>query len=716
MTEVAHAGVAHASTVNAADALQQASSHHQAGRLTEAEQGYRSVLAARPDDVTALALLGMLSSQTNRLDDALRWFERALAIDPRLAFVHNNRGIVLARLRRFEEALASFDRAIEPQPDYVDAFNNRGTVLLDLGRPADALASYDKALALQPTAANVEINRATALLRLKRDAEALAACDHAIDLQPRLANAWINRGSALEALQRPEEALASYDRALALQPEQPIAWFNRGNALRSLQRPADALVSFGRALGLRPDFTTARLNHAAALRQLNRNADALADYDAVLAVGATNPDVWFDRGSVLAMLGRHEDAIASHDRALALRPDMVEAYFERGNALQELRRFDEALASYDRAIAIDPNAAGAHLKRGNVLQQLARHEEALAAYAETRAHRPEMMDAHWNEALSRLTLGDFRSGWRGYERRWQVEPYASARRHFPQPLWLGDAALTGKTILLHSEQGFGDTLQFCRYVPLIARRARVVLEVQPALLRLFATLDGVHQVVRRGDPLPAVDLQCPLMSLPLALDTTLATIPATAPYLRTDPVQVAAWRGRLAELPGLRVGLAWAGEPRHDDPHAHAMDRRRSIALERLAPLAAIAGVSWISLQKGPAAAQATAQPPGMDLHDWTDEIGDFADTAALIEALDLVISVDTAVAHLAGALARPVWLLNRFDTCWRWLLQRSDSPWYPTMHIYRQPARGDWTSVLAAVAAALHEQARSPRRRSGEG
>ena len=262
-------------------------------------------------------------------------------------------------------------------------------------------------------------------------------------------------------------------------------------------------------------------------------------------------------------------------------------------------------------------------------------------------------------------------------------------------------------LLVHSEQGLGDTLQFCRFVPIVAQGAKIVLEVQPPLHRLLADLPGIAEIVAEGDKLPPFDLHCALLSLPRFLGTSLETIPGEVPYLTADPLLVSAWRRRLAGLAGLKIGLVWAGGPRPDEPAESSVDRHRSMPLARLAALAEVEGVSFVSLQKGPPAAQAAQPPPGMVLHDFTAELDDFADTAALVEALDLVISVDTAVAHLAGALGKPVWLLNRFDTCWRWLLGRDDSPWYPTLRQFRQPAAEDWDSVIAAVKAALAQRVR---------
>jgi hypothetical protein len=308
-----------------------------------------------------------------------------------------------------------------------------------------------------------------------------------------------------------------------------------------------------------------------------------------------------------------------------------------------------------------------------------------------------------------LLRGEYAEGWREFEWRWRGGTAEEIKlRGFAEPQWQGED-VAGKTLLLHAEQGFGDTLQFCRYASLVGATARVILEVQPPLVRLCSGLAGVARVVARGEPPPAFDLHCPLMSLPLAVGTTLDTIPSGVPYLAADPELVVGWRERLAGLDGLRVGLVWAGSLR-PEPELSAIDRRRSITLAMMASLGEASGVSFISLQKGEPAAQSANAALGLALHDFTANLQDFADTAALIEALDLVISVDTSVAHLAGALGKPIWLLNRFDTCWRWLLNRDDSPWYPQLRQFRQPSPGDWNSVMRAVRDALQRRAAGDR------
>jgi tetratricopeptide (TPR) repeat protein len=643
------------------DTLAEATALHQSGRLAEAETIYRELLQHHPGSPDALFRLGLLLAQGERPTEAADRFNAALLVAPNYAPLWRELAGAQMRLLRFDAAVASYDRLIALQPDEADAFNNRGAALLRLTRPADALASFDAALALRPDLPEALCNQGNALLALGHVPEALASFDRALQVRPDLAQAAHHRAEALERLARPQDALASYDRAIAAAPGLAQAHYSRGNLLQTLDRPAEAIASFDAALALAPAHAAAACNRATSLRTLGR--------------------------------------------------------------------LDAALAGYEQALVHEPTMVQALINRASLLAMHGRHQKALDGYAQARAIVPDSVDAHWNEALCRLASGDYAGGWREHEWRWHTNTLRAAHRVFPQPLWLGETSLAGRTILLHGEQGHGDVLQFCRYAPLIAalaaadddaqgqgetralanavtRRADVILEVSAPLIRLLRTMPGAQRVIAYAATPPAFDVHCPLLSLPLALGTTLETIPATVPYLFADPDQARAFRIRLAALPGLRVGLAWAGNPRPEDPAVSAVDRRRSIPLSRLAALGTVPGVSLVSLQKGPPADQAKPPPPGMVLHDWTDELWDFADTAALIDGLDLVISVDTSVVHLAGALGKSVWVLNRYDACWRWLHGRTDSPWYPTARLFCQPSYGDWDSVVAEAAAALRELA----------
>lgn len=494
-----------------------------------------------------------------------------------------------------------------------------------------------------------------------------------------------------------EEALALIDRSLGIAPL-AAAHGNRGVVLEALGHPAEAVASYDVALAARPDARTFA-NRGNALHALGRHDAAVASYDQAIAMGLEEAPVWYTRGNALQELERYDEALISYDRALALRAEYVEAWNNRGNALRALTQYDAALESYARALELDPTSRQARVNTGNVLQIVNRHAEALACYDIVLASDPDHVDAHWNGSMCRLALGDFEQGWREFEWRHRL----MAPRGYVEPLWLGQDFAAGTTILLHAEQGFGDTLQFCRYAPMVADLgARVVVETQPELTRLLRTLRGVERVVGQGEATGPFDLQCPLLSLPLAFGTTVETIPSAVPYLRAESAAVAAWRARLSALPGMKVGLVWAGNPRSFNRIAAETDRRRSIPLACYAPLASVPGVAFVSLQKDAAGEQARSPPAGMVIHNWTGELADFADTAALVAALDLVIGVDTSVVHVAGALGVPVWILNRHGACWRWLRERTDTPWYPNARLFRQPRPGDWVPVIEEVRAAL--------------
>jgi len=521
-----------------------------------------------------------------------------------------------------------------------------------------------------------------------------------LTIDPAHTDAHTNLGIALSDLGRPAEAEASFREALRVRPNYPEGHNNLGKVLDDTDRPAEAEASFREALRLRPNYLDAHNNLGKVLNDLGRPAEAETSLRKALRLRPNYLDAHNNLGIAQRDLGRLAEAEASLREALRLQPNFAEAHNNLGKVLDDLGRPAEAEASFREALRLRPNYPEAHNNLGVALRDLGRPAEAEMSYREALRLRPNYPEAHNNLGLTLLLAGRFEEGWKECEWWRKVKPYSSSARDFSVPLWNREA-IGDRTILLHAEQGFGDTLQFCRYVPLMVCGGGVFLEVQAPLVRLLSRLPGVRQIVAMGDRLPHFDLHCPLMSLPLVFGTTLETIPVATPYLSADPALAANWQGRLVGLDGLRIGLVWAGGQKNF-PAGAAVDRRRSIALKALAPLGEVSGVSFVSLQKAGPAAQAADPPQGMTLHDFTTDLHDFEDTAALVVNLDLVISVDTAVAHLAGALGKPVWLLNRFDTDWRWLLNRDDSPWYPTLRQFRQPSPGDWNSVICAARDAL--------------
>jgi tetratricopeptide (TPR) repeat protein len=503
------------------------------------------------------------------------------------------------------------------------------------------------------------------------------------------------------------EAAEWLGRAVGANPTDVAAQSNLGFVLQELGRMDEALTHHDAALKLDPLHAGAHNNRGLVLRALSRMDEALASCDSAIAIDPSLAEAHNNRGTVLQELRRLDEALPCYRRAVELNPDFARAHNNIGTVLQQLGRPEEALPFYERATLLDPAFAEAHNNRGSLLRELMRTEAAIACFDRAIAANPDSADAHWNKSLALLSLGDYARGFAMYEWRWKQGRAKSAGRPGPQPLWLGAESIAGKTILLYAEQGIGDTIQFCRYAkPVADLGARVILLVPESLLTLLASLDGVAQLVKPGDLLPRFDFQCPLMSLPFAFRTELATVPAPRAYLRPDPERMRRWKERLGERRRPRVGLVWSGGFRPDQPELLAIHARRNVDASLLAPLKD-AGAQFYSLQKGEPAASDLARLQaahwnGPEIIDWTDELHDFSETAALAANLDLVISVDTSTAHLVGALGKPIWILNRFDSCWRWLRGRVDSPWYPTARIYTQQRPGDWAGVLEKVTADL--------------
>jgi tetratricopeptide (TPR) repeat protein len=488
------------------------------------------------------------------------------------------------------------------------------------------------------------------------------------------------------------DAIELMRQALLQNPRSAEAHEHLARAFNAVGRPGDAIVHLERALALNPSSVALHNDLGSSLSALGRLSEAMPHFERATELGPGSAEAYNNLGNTLSTLGRNEEAIACYATALALRPDFAAAHANLGGALHNLDRNAEAIACYDAAVARAADYAMAYYNRGIARQALNQYDAAIADYERARALDPTDRAAPWNECLARLTVGDFAIGWkrwRGLEGRWGF-------RRLPQPLWLGDAALSGKTILLYPEQGMGDAIQFVRYAALLAERgAQVVLELPPALAPLLTAVPGVATVVAHGEALPRFNVHAPLCCLPAAFATTLETIPRTTPYLAVPAAKRAQWR---AVLPSgrKRVGLVWAGDAKHGN------DRHRSMPLAALRPLLELTGFRFVALQKALRPGDATLLEAMPDVLHIGDRLADFSDTAAIIAELDLVITVDTAVAHLAGALGKPVWILLPFSPDWRWLLDRDDSPWYPTARLFRQSIIGDWANPVDRIRQAL--------------
>jgi tetratricopeptide (TPR) repeat protein len=500
---------------------------------------------------------------------------------------------------------------------------------------------------------------------------------------------------ALRAHEAGENAKAErlYNAVLQHHPENFDALHGLGRLHCQCGRVDTALVLIQAALNIDGSRAEGFASLGLVFHYLRRYQEALRSYDAGLSLDPGNVELLNRRGVALLELRRPLEAAENFERLLAVNPDHLDALGNYGNALIKLNRPEQAIAIYDRALTIVPENAELLTNRAVALRRLDRPREALMSVGRALVSNPNFAQARFVDSVSRLTLGDFAAGWRGYEARWAVGLLASQRRSFTAPLWQGKESLDGKTILLHAEQGFGDTIQFVRYVPLVTGFGanKIILEVQRELVPLLSGMEGVATLIARGEPLPAFDVHCPLLSLPLAFATELATIPADTPYIAPPAERVAAWRDRLPQRRP-RIGLAWSGDPIHDN------DLNRSIGLETLAPLLDVPDVAFVSLQHEIRERDLPVLQKFPNLFRIECKFCDFADTAAAVSLIDAIISVDTAIAHLAGALGKPLLLLLPFAADFRWLRERQDSPWYPTARLYRQPRFGDWESAIGAL------------------
>lgn len=714
------------------DALRHARTRLEQRDFAGAGRLYDGVLAMMPDHVEALHLLGFVHLQLGDPARAEPLIARSMQFGLNQPWNFVNHAAALTGAGRHREALNAAAQALARDPGHAPAHTARGDALHALGRHGEAVGAYDLALTREPGRAVSWVRRGEALRALGRPADALISIERALRIDPDDPAAFAERGHALRALGRGDEALHCFQLAMVVRGKAPDLVYACGYTLIELGRPADALACLDEALARLPDDMQLLFVSCVALDLLHLRDELLKRSDRLLARDRDHVGAWIGRGNALLGLRRHEEAAHAYGEALSRAPADFDALRNRAGALRALGACDEALAHYDRAL----DARGPHAEvlcnRAIALQLLGRYDDALASYAAaagapgrtaqeiyTRAvARQQLGDyeaaladfalatvrdpnhgiARRSEAFCRLVMGDFAAGWRQHEARWDAADVMLHRRHADRPQWTGDEPLAGRTLLLHAEQGFGDTLQFCRYASLAHDRgATVLIDAPAALAGLLGTLRGVSRVVADGQPAPAFDLHCPMMSLPFAFRTTLDTVPADVSYLHADPLRRAAWTDRLdtaAPSRRLRVGLAWSGNPNH------ANDENRSMTFAALAPLVEL-DATFVSLQVGVRARDADAFAASGVLS-FEAELTDFAETAALVDALDLVIAVDTSVVHLAGALGRPVWVLLPRVPDWRWLLERDDSPWYPAATLFRQGRPGDWPALVERVADAL--------------
>ena len=680
-----------------------------AGRLTEVALGYQQTLKQNPRQPQALVGMSLVALASNQAEAAVKMATAAVEVAPRMGTAWVALGQAFKAAGRKENSESAYNRAIRLDGMNELARLGLGELKIATGRIEEAMQEFELALRRKPALVAAHLGLGNALAVSGRNEEALERYRQALSFRPRLPEAEFAAGFVLARMGRVKEAEIRYRRALVQRPDFAAAWMNLGSLLREQGREVYAEAALLRAVELRPDLVAGWINLAILERERRRPAEAEAHLRKALQMNPEQVETHIAWCQFRAAEKDLPGAWGWLRWALARDPDQPEAVNMSGILLHTEGRFAEAIEAFDRAEVLGHCAAPSN--RGNALLDMGRMHEALQAHAKAVERDPLHAGARYNLALTQLRLGDWVSGWPGYEARWRFREVHRIPRAFKQPRWQGEPLLgriesriEGRRILLHAEQGLGDSIQFCRYATLVAARGGFpILQVQEPAERLLRSLAvvraGQAEIALLGKQPPDFDLECPLMSLPAVFETTTDTVPWPGAYLGADSALVQDKRMQFPDVrPGLegrrslRVGLAWAGNP------GYKADRHRSMEFKTLLPLLCTPGVTWISLQKGPAVEQLSAANGNVFVWDGSSQDCDLAETAALLATLDLVISTDTSIAHLAGAMGKPVWILLPYLSDWRWMQEIDTTPWYPTARLLRQPTPGGWASVIDGV------------------
>lgn len=642
---------------------QQAFQNQQAGNYAAAEHIYRGILEQDETQAEAWHLLGVMYSQRGDHQRGLECVLKALAINDKQATYHGNAGVMYRALGMFDESIASYRRALEIAPEFADAHGNLANLLAAQGHLDDALVHYAKAIWHKPSFAEAYFGIGRLLQAKNRLGEAIGFCRGAVDMKPELADAHELLAEMHYATGKLAEARTAIQETLRLKPNSSAAHFRLATILLAERKLPLAAQSLRAAIAADPQSSAAHCQLAGLLLQQDQLDEAREHFEKALAIDPSMPEAHCGLGVIKSRQFLHSAATEHLQRAIELRPDYTQAIIQLATASVLLGRHEEAHACYERLLYL----------------------------------QPDHHDAHCDRSMLLLSEGRYAEGWREYEWRWKRSDARNVRYNAPR--WTG-TPLPGKTLLVHTEQGFGDTLQFIRYAALVKQRVgRLIVECAPALVSLLQRHPAIDEVVTRGTTLPAFDAHAPLLSLPGVFGTTLESIPAEIPYLTPAAEAVEQWREVFASAKGLRIGLNWQGSP------SHALDRLRSLPLEALVPLGEVPSVQLYSLQTGAGREQLKPLADRLPIIDLGDQLGDFHNTAAALAHLDLAITCDSAVGHLAGATGRPVWILLAQTCDWRWLLDREDSPWYPTARLFRQRERDEWGEDIQRVVRALGER-----------
>nr|WP_319393552.1 tetratricopeptide repeat protein [uncultured Desulfobacter sp.] len=649
------------------DRLQKVIQLYQTGNMAGTEQDCREMLKKFPDSFMLLNILGAAVQAQGRIKEAIQAFDRMLLLNPDFSEGYYNRGVAFSEAGQTQKAMQDYSRAVELNPNFYNAHLNLGLALEALGHYDQAIQSFDRAIALEPDNAHGYNNRAFSLMNSAKMDAALKDCEKAIDIDPNLPEIHNIRGLIFDKLGKHQRAVNCFKQALQLKPGSVQFQVNLAKNLNELEKYEQALTHFNQAIESQPNSPDAYYNRGIALQGLMQFEQAVESYNRAIELSPKASDAFCNRGICFHDLDQVEKGFADFNAAIKLKPDNVLAFSNRGLSHRLFGQFDLAAKDFEKALSIDPH-------HGSTL---------------------------FNRALLYLLTGDFEKGWTEYEWRWTKSPKRIFRYG---KVWEGEP-LSGKRIFIYGEQGLGDFIQFMRYLPQLQKMgAMVILECGKALGRLMIHFKGYDRLeIKVNDKDPQIknsfDYHLPIMSLPRMFNSTLDTIPAEVPYLFADKDLKKIWKNKMEKKNALGVGVVWAGNP------SHKGDRRRSVSLSRFSPLKEVSGVHLYSLQKEAHDLWTDQDPEVLFSRDFGPQLSDFADTAAIISNLDLIISVDTSVAHLAGALGKETWIVLPFSPDWRWLTHREDSPWYPTVRLFRQPGSGDWDAVFESVKTALEQK-----------
>lgn len=680
---------------SSAEILSRALARFNAGAFVEAEDICRQVVTQQPDNADAWHLRANAAWRSGGMEIAIRAISEAVTLDPKNESFARTMAQVFEDAGLATQAISAWQQVVTLNADDPTAHLHLAALLHERDEVPEALAHYQQVAVLCPDDAPMQYACATALAKTGRHEAAVTGFEAVLSIEPGHADAVYNLAVELHACSRLEDAIRQYFQALVLHPDWAQAHNNLSVALREARRTEEAIAHGEAAVAAQSEYPHAYNNLGLALLDAGRIEDAATQLERATAQSPDDVDIKNNLAVALDGCGRNAEAMQLIDSALRQAPDWPIGHQTRGNLLRRANRLDEAVVEYRIALVSQPLDFELYGNLGLALLNQGKPEDAVAIYEKALALNPDLPEIHTALGIAQLAGGDYENGWTNYEYRWECADFAPAKRRLPAPRWDG-SDLAGRRILLFAEQGYGDTVQFCRYVSAVEEQAAgVVFECQPALARLAETLDDSVTVIPRGDPLPQFDVQAPLMSLPLLLNQSREPIAAKVPYLSAPEENRLRMSKLLENGTTLKVGIAWAGNAKRQD------DVMRSCPPDRLRPLFEVAGAAFFSLQKD---VEASRLPELVTVTDLGPELHDFADTAAAVAALDLVISVDTAVAHLAGALGRPVWVMLGYAADWRYQRDRADSPWYPTMRLFRQDQPGAWTTVVEQVAGKLSE------------